>query len=30
MSFDPSWTQSAPGPWMQDRAHNPEPNTLIA
>ncbi len=30
MTFDPSWTPSVPGPWMQDRAHNPQPNTLIA
>jgi rifampicin phosphotransferase len=30
MTFDPNWTPSVPGPWMQDRAHNPQPNTLIA
>ena len=30
MSFDPSWTQPKPGPWMQDRAHNPAPNTMLA
>ena len=30
MSFDPSWIPALPGPWMQDRAHNPQPNSLIA
>ena len=30
MSFDPSWTPTLPGSWMQDRAHNPQPNSLIA
>lgn len=30
MAFDSSWTPVKPGPWMQDRAHNPQPNTLIA
>ena len=30
MSFDPSWTPTLPGPWMQDRAHNPQPNSLVA
>jgi rifampicin phosphotransferase len=30
MTFDPNWTPANPGPWMQDRAHNPQPNTLIA
>ncbi len=30
MNFDPSWTQPLPGPWMQDRAHNPESCTLLA
>lgn len=30
MSFDPTWTPVVPGPWMQDRAHNPQPNSLIA
>lgn len=30
MSFDPTWTPALPGPWMQDRAHNPQPNSRIA
>ncbi len=30
MTFDPSWTPSVPGPWMQDRSHNPAPNTQLA
>ena len=30
MTFDPTWTPSVPGPWMQDRSHNPAPNTQLA
>ena len=30
MSIDESWTPPGPGPWMQDRAHNPAPNSTIA
>lgn len=29
-TFDPSWNPPNPGPWMQDRAHTPAPNSRIS
>lgn len=29
-TFDPSWAPPNPGPWMQDRAHTPAPNSRIS
>ena len=29
-SFDSSWSPPNPGPWMQDRAHTPAPNSRIS